>query len=92
MNKCYFCGKESTEKVYRNSLCSECGKELKICYNCIHFDKASANQCREPQAEKVVEKDRANFCDYFSASGQSHVHSSNQKLEDAKKKIEDFFS
>jgi hypothetical protein len=24
------------------------------------------NQCRESQAERVLDKDRSNFCDYFS--------------------------
>jgi hypothetical protein len=26
----------------------------------------SYNECREPQAERVIEKDRSNFCDFFT--------------------------
>ncbi len=92
MNKCYFCGHESDGKVYRTSLCSNCGKELKICLNCLHYDTTAADQCREPQAERVVEKDRANFCDFFSPSGAGSDNSALKKKEEAKKKLEDLFS
>jgi hypothetical protein len=29
------------------------------------------NECRESQADRVVEKEKANFCDYFKPSGSS---------------------
>lgn len=92
MNKCYFCGTESSGKVYRTSLCISCGKELKICLNCIHFDSQSHNQCREPQAEKVTDKDRANFCDYFEPSGKGGSGSEADKAAEARNKLEDLFS
>jgi hypothetical protein len=31
----------------------------------VFHDPSCDNQCREPQADRVLEKERANFCDYF---------------------------
>lgn len=38
---------------------------------CSHFDVAVSRACREDDAEEVQEKERANFCDYFSPSAQA---------------------
>ena len=32
---------------------------------CIFFDPKSYNECKEPSAELVLEKEKANFCDHF---------------------------
>ncbi len=42
---------------------------LAVCKNCKNYDRAAYNECREPQADIVKEKDRANFCDYFTPGG-----------------------
>jgi hypothetical protein len=71
MPLCYFCGKElSLEgKVFRRDTCQHCGRDLHACVQCRFYDKAAHNQCREPQAEQVVDKDKANFCGYFEFAG-----------------------
>lgn len=38
---------------------------MKVCLNCAFYDAASYNECREPSAERVIVKDRANFCEFF---------------------------
>ena len=50
----------------RRDECSKCHSDLHVCRNCKHYDTAAYNSCREPQAERVVDKDRSNFCDYFA--------------------------
>jgi hypothetical protein len=62
---CYFCGNEFLEKVYKNTECPVCGKDLKICLNCKFYEPGAHWDCRETISEGVKEKDRANFCDYF---------------------------
>ena len=47
------------------SECPSCGVDLHVCLNCIFYDNAKHNACREPQADFVREKDRANYCEYF---------------------------
>ena len=45
--------------------CKACGAELHVCRMCVDYDTSVAKSCREPIAEEVKEKERANFCDYF---------------------------
>lgn len=54
-----------TGKIGRREVCSGCGKDLHVCRNCRFYDPQAYNACREPQAERVIDKDRSNFCDYF---------------------------
>jgi len=91
MNKCYFCGSGFDGQIFRNTLCPSCGKEMKICMNCRHFEDAAHHQCREPQAEYVQDKLRANFCDYFSAGGSASRKGKSDE-ESARKTFEDLFS
>ena len=43
--------------------------------NCRFYDSSAYNDCSEPAADRVVEKDKANFCDYFSAGAGGTVFS-----------------
>ena len=67
MGACYACGREiaAAEKIRRSDECEGCGRDLRCCRNCRHFDPKVHNQCREVVAEWVADKERANFCDYF---------------------------
>jgi hypothetical protein len=67
MKKCVFCGTEvdDSKGIGRRDECLHCGGDLHCCLQCIFRDTAYANECREPQAEGVHEKDRSNFCDHF---------------------------
>ena len=49
----------------RMETCHECGGDLKVCLNCIHYDRTVAEQCRERRADLVHDKHMANFCEYF---------------------------
>ncbi len=68
MKRCYACGTEfpAAEKIRRTDECAGCGRDLHSCRNCRHYHPAAHNQCVEPVAEWVSDKERANFCDYFS--------------------------
>ncbi len=88
---CSFCGKEIDveDKVSRNDICSYCHKDLRCCKQCKFYDPHSYNECREVTAERVVEKERSNFCDYFIFKGSSQEKVN--KKEDAKKALEALF-
>jgi hypothetical protein len=82
--KCYFCGKEADgEKIYRNTVCASCGRELKICLNCNFYSPGSHWDCRETLSEAVRDKERANFCDYFfpADSAEQKIQSSSTVLK-----------
>ena len=65
---CWKCGASLaalTLPLRRLEECKACGAELHVCRMCVDYDTAVAKSCREPIAEEVKEKERANFCDYF---------------------------
>ncbi len=68
MAHCYFCGQETVrgERIYRTSMCSACGKPLKICRNCEFYDPGAKYECREHIQDPVRDKEQENFCEYFS--------------------------
>ena len=67
MRVCYFCGGviDDSLRIYRETTCPNCGRDLKICYNCAFYSPGSHWDCVESITEPVREKDKANFCEYF---------------------------
>lgn len=76
MANCYSCNakfyisKGST--VSRRDSCQSCAADIRVCKNCEFYDVSSYNECREPQANRITEKEKSNFCDFFLISSQSH--------------------
>ena len=65
---CWKCGASLAAlslPLRRQDECAACGAELHACRLCEFYDTAVAKSCREPVAEDVKDKTRANFCDYF---------------------------
>ena len=65
---CFNCGHriETVERVGFHAHCERCDRPLHVCRNCSLYDPAYNNQCRETMAERVVDKERSNFCEYFA--------------------------
>lgn len=65
--KCFNCSKELSfvGRVGLREECS-CRSDVHVCKNCSFYDPKAYNECREPQAERVQDRERANRCDYFS--------------------------
>ena len=66
--------------VGRREECSFCRADLHVCKNCAHYDMKSYNECREPQADRVVEKEKGNFCDFFSPGSRAFAAKSKDDL------------
>ncbi|HCU25521.1 MAG TPA: hypothetical protein DF383_10950 [Deltaproteobacteria bacterium] len=90
---CHHCGKtcDLGERIGRTETCPFCHADLHVCYNCLHYDASAYNECRESQAERVLEKDRANFCDYFAPSDHAVRKEAGKKSEDVKAKLDALF-
>lgn len=67
---CAFCGQKINivDKVGRKDTCPKCSGDLRCCRQCLFFEARAYNECKEIMAERIVDKDRANFCDYFVAN------------------------
>ncbi|MCH2534488.1 MAG: hypothetical protein MK008_08615 [Bdellovibrionales bacterium] len=82
---CFKCSKPTpiVSTVGFRDECLHCGEDLHVCKNCEFYDQTAYNECREPSADRVKEKERANFCEYFQPSQQSGSNGA----EDSRKKL-----
>ncbi len=89
--RCWSCGKSSEiqEQVGRRDECPQCGVDVRVCKNCRHFEPGAYNQCKESTAERVTNKDRANFCGMFQLEASSQRVE--QSAEDARARLEALF-
>ena len=72
--------------------CPFCRADLHCCLNCTFYDRPSPKQCREPVAELVKEKGRANYCDYFMfAESRSAGGPREGEVEKSRKALDDLF-
>ena len=64
---CFSCKKALNPSlpVGRREECPHCHADVHVCRNCQFYDRSSYNECKEPSADVVKEKDRSNFCDFF---------------------------
>ena len=65
---CWKCGADLEEVLRpfsRLASCPTCEADLHVCRQCEFHDTGYAKECREPVADEVNIKDRANFCGYF---------------------------
>ena len=72
---CWKCGAslaQLTLPLLRLDACKQCGAELHVCRQCLFYDVTVAKHCRETIAEEVRDKQRANFCDYFSLNSHAY--------------------
>ena len=65
---CWFCGLPivDEEPIGRSLRCAQCGKDLRSCRHCRFYLPGSRNDCAEPETQPPADRDRANFCDWFS--------------------------
>ncbi len=79
-------------RVLSRDTCPKCDYDLHSCRNCQFYDPSKHNQCAEPQAEWVRDKEAANYCDYFSPSPVlSAGKRSLSPAENAKKRFNSLF-
>lgn len=93
MKRCSACGKELSveRKVGRSETCGQCGADLHVCLNCLFYSPGAYNDCREPQAERVVDKKRSNFCDFFVFADDRDRRGRTAGKEDARSRLDALF-
>ena len=67
--ECYKCNtvlkSENLNNISRSEECPNCYANIRCCRMCKFYDLTAYNECREPTADRIVEKEKANFCDHF---------------------------
>lgn len=90
---CGYCGEALSEegRVGFRDTCSRCGRDLHVCLNCRFYERGAYNDCRESQAERVVDKERANFCEYFVFDTKKNGDDQGHDDFGVRKRLEDLF-
>jgi len=63
--RCHRCGTRAGDPRSFRAVCTACGGFLHCCRNCEHYEPGRHNDCREPAAEQIADKEAGNFCDFF---------------------------
>jgi len=71
--------------------CKNCNAELHVCKLCEFYDIGKAKHCREPIAEEVRDKERANFCDYFKPREGAYSSKPQADAEQARAQLDALF-
>jgi hypothetical protein len=91
---CWKCGAslaDLTLPLRRLEECPKCRSELHVCRMCVDYDTSVAKHCREPTAEEVREKTRANFCDFFKPRAGAYAAPNTAEVDRARAELEKLF-
>lgn len=91
---CWKCGaslKALPLPLSRLAECPACKAELHACRLCQQYEPHTTRQCREIRAEEIVQKDRANYCDWFKPRAHAFDASRQAKVGAAKAKLDALF-
>ncbi len=87
---CYRCGaslEALTLPLSRRDECPRCENYLHCCRMCEHYDPHVPKQCREDDAEEVLDKRAQNFCDYFRPAAGAFDLARRAEEESAKARL-----
>ena len=91
---CWKCGTELKNVLLPFSRYEECGKcraDLHACLGCRHYDPAAADACREDRADFTLDKDKANFCDFFTVHMRAYRHQDKAAAQKARAALAEIF-
>lgn len=92
--KCWKCGAElkSVPRPFsRFAECPGCKTELHVCRMCRHYDLRYVGQCNHDFADKVLVKDKANFCSHFKPSPHAFEGAGDPEKEKAEQALQSLF-
>ncbi len=66
----------ATEPLSYRESCEHCHADLHACKYCKNYDSTAYNECREPQAERVIDKEKNNRCDEYKINSNKTIFKS----------------
>jgi len=90
---CHHCKTEIKIEGYisRTDTCQKCGEDVHCCLNCLNYDPSAHNKCREPLAEWVPDREKANFCDLFAPNKQAATAQVDKPSADPRSAFDNLF-
>lgn len=92
--QCWKCGEPLKDVILpfsRREECSVCKADQHVCMLCKEYDPMVSNACREDRADFILEKEKANFCDYFKPRPNAYQRKDHHAAADARAKLADLF-
>ena len=96
----YYCWKCQNEvvfevrygiKVGRQDTCPHCHSDLHCCKNCRLYEPSIHNQCREPEAPFIRDRDAGNFCAHFDIADRAEPPRVDDSATQARAKLNGLF-
>lgn len=91
---CWKCGaslKEVPRPITRRSNCLACYAELHCCRMCKSYDTRYIGKCSDERADSVVNKDSANFCEYFKPRAGAFAAAEDKAARSAEEELKALF-
>ena len=90
---CYKCGTEVEVegKPFRRDECPKCSSYLHCCLNCTLYDPDAVQECREPMANWVENKEMGNLCGYFKPIVGQRTSTGLTRQDKAREKLASLF-
>lgn len=91
---CWNCGaslKDIPRPISRHSNCPSCYEVLHCCRMCKWYAPGRPNDCDHDRADPPVEKESANFCDYFAPATGTYAEREGERKQHAKSKFAALF-
>ena len=91
---CWKCGAAIAGEplpLARLAECKVCHADLHVCRLCVFYDPGVANSCREPIADEVKDKERANFCGYFQPRPDAYAGPIADPARESKARLDALF-
>ncbi|HJO12971.1 MAG: hypothetical protein QGG67_13465 [Gammaproteobacteria bacterium] len=92
--QCWKCGTELKRLILpfsRYEECSTCKADLHACMQCRNYKAAVADACTEDRADFVLDKDKANFCDFFKPNKHAYKAKDYAAANEARSKLAAIF-
>jgi hypothetical protein len=92
--QCWKCGATLRNLLLpfsRYEECSTCNADLHACICCKHYSPNLSDGCSEDRAEFVLDKEKANFCDFFKVNPKAYGRKDDAAAKAAKAGLAELF-
>ncbi len=92
--QCWKCGATLRNLLLpfsRYEECSTCKADLHACISCKNYAPNLSDACNEDRADFVLDKEKANFCDYFKVNPKAYSKKDDADAKAAKASLAALF-
>ena len=75
----------------RREECPQCRADLHACRQCDFYAPSAPQSCREPVADEVREKEKSNFCGYFTLKVDAYAPADSTEADKARTQLDALF-